>query len=159
MTWSWSGDPATSDLDTVRFHLQDTDETDQLLSDEEIQYVIDQWATVKGSLVYAASVCAERIAARFAREVSVSADGVSAGVQELQAKYEALATSLRDEHKEYAGSAGAPSAGGTIFDERYDDTIKPLSFAKAMHDNLRAGQQNFGGHLEESAYTIPEDAL
>lgn len=160
MTWTWSQDPATSDLDAVRFHLQDTDSTDPLMSDEEIQFVIDQWVDIKGSNLWAASVCADRLAAKFAREVSVGADGVSVAVEALQQKFQTLAASLRDEYKQFFGTAGVPSAGGTLFNDNYDSTIKPLSFAKAMHDNSRVGQQDFGGsNLQGLDYTAPEDAL
>lgn len=41
MTWTYSGDPGASALDEVRFLIQDTDQDDQLLSDEEIEYLID----------------------------------------------------------------------------------------------------------------------
>ena len=163
MTWTYSGDPSASDLDEVRFMLQDTDTTDQLMPDEEIQFVIDKWAGVVGSNIWAAAICAETLAAKFAREVSVSGDGVSVAVQDLQDKYDRLAASLREQHKTFAGSGENGAIGnGTIFDTTPDASIKPLSFGKGMHDNLRAGQQDWGGQWPTAAtevWTIPEDAL
>lgn len=44
MTWSYSGDPSSSTLDEVRFLIQDTDTNDQLLSNEEINYLIAGYA-------------------------------------------------------------------------------------------------------------------
>jgi hypothetical protein len=41
MTWTYSGNPGASTLDEVRFLIQDTDTTDQLLSNEELNYLID----------------------------------------------------------------------------------------------------------------------
>ena len=41
MTWSYSGDPATSELDKYRFIIGDTDENDKLLLDAEINYILD----------------------------------------------------------------------------------------------------------------------
>jgi hypothetical protein len=41
MTWTYSGNPGASVLDEVRFLIQDTDTTDQLLSNEELNYLID----------------------------------------------------------------------------------------------------------------------
>lgn len=41
MTWTYSGNLGASALDEVRFLIQDTDEDNQLLSDEEIEYLID----------------------------------------------------------------------------------------------------------------------
>ena len=42
MSWSYSGDPADSDLDLVRFYVGDTDSRWELLQDEEILHVISQ---------------------------------------------------------------------------------------------------------------------
>ncbi len=149
MTWTWSKDPASSDLDEIRYLVQDTDEDDKLLSDEEIQFEIDRWKGVYNSNVYAAAEVAERIAAKFAREVSISADGVSHGVNELQGKYEALALKLREQHKDMVG-AGVYSGGISAWEIWYQDpTIRPLSFGKGMHDNLRAGPQNYPGQIPE----------
>ena len=55
---------------------------------------------------------AEKLAAKFAREVNVSGDGTSVGVEALQSKYEQLAVSLRDEHKARygAGQFGIPQS-------------------------------------------------
>jgi hypothetical protein len=53
MTWSYSGDPGASTRDEIRFLIQDTDTNDQLLSDEEIDYLISVWTDP-----YAAAVAA-----------------------------------------------------------------------------------------------------
>lgn len=145
MSWSYGNDPAGSDLDAVRFHVQDTDTLDQLISDEEIEYLIELWNPVYGSLLYAAAMVAENIAARFTREVALSADGVSVGIETLAQRYNDLAMSLRDAYKNKSGASGAPVSGGTVFDEYFDSSIKPLSFGKGIHDNVRAGRQDYGG--------------
>lgn len=44
MSWTYSGNPGASKLDEVRFLIQDTDTTDQLLSNEEITYLLNQFA-------------------------------------------------------------------------------------------------------------------
>ena len=41
MTWSYSGNPGASDLDHIRFLIQDTDTTDQLFSNEELTYLFN----------------------------------------------------------------------------------------------------------------------
>lgn len=40
MTFTYSGNPGASALDEVRFLIQDTDSNDQLLSNEEISYLL-----------------------------------------------------------------------------------------------------------------------
>ena len=43
MTFTYSGNPGDSALDEVRFLIQDTDTNDQLLSDEEINYLLNAY--------------------------------------------------------------------------------------------------------------------
>lgn len=64
MTFTYSGDPSTSTRNYVRFLLNDTDSTDALFSDEELNYVITEWG---GDAYDAARECAEILIARFAR--------------------------------------------------------------------------------------------
>jgi hypothetical protein len=145
-SFSYSGDPDFSSKDKVRFYLQDTDGSDPLLSDQEINHLLKKWMPTWGSEVYIAAVGAEIIAGRFAREVATSADGVNIGVEQLQQKYNDLALSLRDMYKN-ENIAGGPDAGGVLWDDTFDPTLSPLSFWKGMHDNYRAGQQDFGGGI------------
>jgi hypothetical protein len=142
--FTYSGNPERSSRDKVRFYLQDTDPADPLLTDFEIDHLLTKWMPTWGSEVYIAAVGAEIIAGRFAREVSTSADGVNIGVEALQQKYNDLALSLRDLYKN-ENISGGPDAGGMLWDEEFDPSLSPLSFWKGMHDNVRAGQQDFGG--------------
>lgn len=144
MTWSYGGDPSVDDLSEVRYLVQDTDPADQLMTDEEIQFEIDRWAPIYASNVYAASEVAERIAAKFAREVSLSADGVTHGVSELQQKYLTLAERLREMHRDTVGAGAGPYAGAVNAWELWyvDHSVAPLSFGKGMHDNMRASGQD-----------------
>jgi hypothetical protein len=64
MTFSYSGDPSTSVRNYVRFLLSDTDSTDPLFSDEELNYVIAEW---DNDAYDAARECAEILIARFSR--------------------------------------------------------------------------------------------
>lgn len=71
MTWSYSGNPASSNKDEVRFLIGDTDTTDQLLSDEEINYTLVE----SGSNYQAAHDSAYAIASTFARMASSKSVG------------------------------------------------------------------------------------
>lgn len=56
MTWTYSGNPGSSTRDEVRFLIQDTVTSDQLLSNEEIDYLItaydgDAYAAAIASIV------------------------------------------------------------------------------------------------------------
>ena len=145
MTFTYNGDPAASALAEVRFLVGDTDSTRPLLQDAEIQYVIDKWDPLFGSATLNAAVCCEVIAGNFAREISVSADGVSVGLSELQGKFDARATSLRDQYKQESQMA-SPSFDGALFDQAWDASIKPLKFGLGFMDNYLAGRQNYGDY-------------
>jgi hypothetical protein len=140
MTFTYDGDPSESALEEVRFYLQDVNPDDPLMSDEEIDFLIDTWYPKNESYVYVASVAAETIAAKFSREVSYSADGVSVSGEQLQQKYNDLAASLRDLYKS-TSDGGIPSSGGSLYDDEFDTTVKPLNFSIGMNDNRLAGQQ------------------
>ena len=155
MSFTYGGDPSNSLLEAVRFYAQDVDSDNAFLSDEEINFVVDQWAEVSDHPIYLAAACCETISAKFAREVSYSADGVSVGTQELQSKYDALATSLRETFKSI-DVGGGPDVGGILVGETYDTSIKPLVWAKGMHDNIESGQQDFGG-VEEAQQVYSEN--
>lgn len=154
MSWSYSGDPSDGGVDEVRFLVQDTDYSDPLISDEEIEYLINKWDPVYGSPLMTAAMVAEVIAAKFAREVAYSADGVSVGVQELQQKYDTLASSLRDQYKQYDIGSG-PVLSGVMYSDVPDPTVKPTLWAIGMNDNVRAGKQDYGNETHDGT-TIPE---
>ena len=153
MSWNYSG-PSASDKDAVRFLIGDTDVEDQLLSDEEINYLVTTWLTVHGTIFYVASMACETIAAQMAREISYSADGVSVSLSELQAKFEQQAETLRQQHKELL-VGGAPDVGGISAYEEQDIGIAPFIFGTGMSDNREAGRQDYGNHQGPDFY--PED--
>ena len=64
MTWTYSGNPASSDRDAVRFLVAETDSTDPLITVEEIAYLI----AIYTEAPYAAVGAARAIAAKFSRE-------------------------------------------------------------------------------------------
>jgi hypothetical protein len=146
MTYSYDG-PGTTDKDTIRFLIQDTDPYgagEWLLTDEEVQYSYDTWFPLYHSDQYVAAMCADTIAARYAREASYSADGVSISLGPVGDQYRALAASLREQYKS-ALVGTTVDAGGIAPDEQLEPGTKPFSFGKGLHDNLQAGPQEYGG--------------
>lgn len=90
MTWTYSGNPSTSDVDAIRFVIGDTDTNDQLISNEEIQYMIDTY----GASRHAASESCRAIAAKFARLMDRSIGGLSADFSAKYRQYLELADKL-----------------------------------------------------------------
>lgn len=146
MTYSYAG-PGVTDKDTIRFLIQDTDPEgagEWQVTDEEIQWVYDTWYPLYHSDSYVAAQLADTIAARYAREASYSADGVSVSLGPVGDQYRALAAQLREQYKsELVGTT--VDAGGMAPDEQLLPGTKPFSFGKGMHDDVEAGAQEFGG--------------
>jgi hypothetical protein len=155
-TYSYAG-AGTSDKDTLRFLIQDTDPHgagEWQVSDEEIQWAYDTWYPAQGSLHYVAATLADTIAARYAREASYSADGVSISLGPVGDQYRALAVALRAADKElHVG--GMPDVGGMAPDEQLEPGTKPFAFGKGMHDDVEAGRQDYGGIWPPEPYLNP----
>ena len=135
-SWSYSGNPSASTRDAVRYHLGDTDPDDPLMSDGELDYLITDWSLISTSPRLIAADAAENLANRYAREVTVSADAVTAQLQELVGNYRALAVSLRAQDANR--NLGGPDLGVDA-DSVPDPSVRPLNFSIGMHDNKRSG--------------------
>lgn len=141
MSWSYSGDPSSSDKDAVRFLVQDTDTNDQLVQDEEIN-----WALTQGGGIYeAAALIAGTIAAQFARMADKETVGkVSVSYTKRAEQYKALADDLKKQAS--TKSAPIPYAGGISkadveTQELNEDRVKP-SFTVGQFDNPRNVSQD-----------------
>lgn len=143
MTFSYSQDPASSATDEVRFLLGDI-AAPGLLSDEEIGYYLTKLTDYFSDNTMVAAFCAEAIAARYAGEVSITADGVTYSGEQLQQKYTQLASSLRTTYTQLQGGGAEPFAGGTDVMALWPGGVVPLNFGVGMHDNARAGWQRYG---------------
>lgn len=151
-TFTYSGDPTTSDADAVRFLIGDTNAGAYFLNDAEIQFLLTRSATMDSSaggqpsVMVAAGAAAEAIAAQLSREVSYSADGVSVSADTLANKFYELAEKIRTLQNRSDIVAG-PDSAGLLVSEGYDSSIRPLVWAVGLHDNYLAGRQDFGGQL------------
>jgi len=132
MSWTYSGDPQDSDLDYVRYLVQDTNEDDQLIQDEEIEASLVK----NGSDVIDASVeVARTIAAKFARLADIETGDYSEDLSQKAQNYRQLAKDLERDNR---NNAAGPFAGGTSKDDkdsRRQDTDRPdPTFTEGMHD-------------------------
>jgi hypothetical protein len=137
MTFTYSGDPSTSTRNYVRFLIHDTDSTDALFSDEELNYVITEW----GNDAYkAARECAEILIARFSRladssSKSVGDISVSESFTSKIQHYKELANSLlaREMRKApprpFANAQALKSTNDRIIDDYNTDAYT------GIHDN------------------------
>ena len=156
MTMTYT-DPGSNDKDAIRFLLQDTNPTEFFLSDEEITYATTKLMPLYGSVEYVAAALAETIAAKYAREATYSADGVSIGLGQVAGQFRELAVSLRAQHKGLL-VGGVPDVGGVSLYEELPYDIKPFNFGTGMHDDLAAGNQEYGGRgWNAQGYYVAEE--
>ena len=141
MTFSYSGDPSFSEVDALRFYLGDTDAENYYLTDEDLQYLYDTYFEQFGHILGVAAFAAEVIAGKFAREIDISADGVSVSIGQLQQRFNELAQSLRDQYRALNISADFSSLTASL---ALDPTIESLSFGRGFMDNPEAGPQDMG---------------
>ena len=144
MSWSYSGDPTSSDKDEVRFYLQDTDASTPYMTDEEIDFLIAEWQPRFDNNIGIAAVAAERLADRYAGVVDVVADGVKAAISALSDNFVKVAMRLRNLYVERQ-STGEVDIANLMVGMQPDMTIQPTIFGVHMHDNPEAGQQDYGG--------------
>lgn len=132
MTWSYSEDSldtttAIGRLNSVRLLVGDTDSTDQLVQDEEVEFALDQSSN---NIYYAASWCASVIAAKFSRKVTTQLDGqLRADYSDLAKQYQKLSGSLRQDGAKYSGNALGLVFGGT--------TVSGIEAVRALTDRVK----------------------
>lgn len=135
MAWTYSGDPTSSQRDATRFIIGDTDESDQLLQDAEIDYMI----LTHGTARLVASECCLAIAAKFARLMSRSIGGLSADFSAKHRQYLDMAAKLMENEDAYPVSpflSGWNSAAKEAVELQQD---RETTFArKGDMDNPRA---------------------
>ena len=145
MAWTYSGDPADSALDAIRFLIGDTDTNDQLLDNEEILWTNNQVTgsnTATTALYEVAYRCMVAIASKFSRLADQS-------VGDLKVDLYQKATNAREQAKLlYAqasreGNVPVPYAGGiTVSDKQIDEDnsniVQPV-FQRGQFTNVRGG--------------------
>src|SRR5690606_25432890 len=105
VTWTYSGDPSSTDRDAVRFLIGDTDTDDPQVSDEEIDYLL----TSHGSVNAAALGAARAILARYSRLVDKSVGDLRLSYSQRVSGYKTLVASLQ---QRVAMAVATPFAGG-----------------------------------------------
>jgi len=137
MTFTYSGDPASSARNHVRFLLHDVDSTDPLYSDEEITFVINSWAS---DVYEAARELAETAIAKYARlaestSKSVGDISVSESFADKVTHYTKLAETLaRRKNRKQAPRPWA-SASNLTSTARRNDATHNTDFYEGIMDN------------------------
>ena len=69
MSWSYYGNPASSEMDELRFIIGDTNISEPIMQDEELEYLITKYGSNRNLLMYQAFT---RAATLFARDIKRS---------------------------------------------------------------------------------------
>ena len=119
MAWSYSSANLSTVLAKVRLEVGDTDTTDQLLTDEELQVWIDSRAD--NVLLAAADAC-DALARRFARDFDFETDGQSFKRGARSKVYADRAHDLRVRSSVAVGSVTVTTVDGYSQDVTNEDT-------------------------------------
>ena len=131
MTWSYSGNPADSDKDAVRFCIGDTDESECLFSDEEIQYLL----TTSGSVSSASIRALDKLCAKYLRCADETVGQVSVKWSQRFQNCKMVRDTMA---KDPALQCPMPFSGG-MSDCSNDKSI----FTRHMNENPRAREDDF----------------
>jgi hypothetical protein len=132
MAWTYSGKPSSSERDQVRFLIGDTKDCDQIIQDEEIEYLLD----LEGSVFRAAAMACETIAAQFSRLADEKVGDISVSLSQKADAYLKLAKKLRNR------SSGIvfPYAGGISQTDKdtqeQDEDRVPGIFKRHMQESV-----------------------
>lgn len=134
MAWNYTGNPADSDRDGVRFLIGDTCEDDKLLQDAEIEYAISKQTTLE----LAAAYCLRVLAAKFSRMVTKKVGDIAVNCSDLAKAYSDRANELDPNGITKNIPLALPSFGGRSHDEKETldedtDAVQP-SFSRGMND-------------------------
>lgn len=134
MTWTY--DPkqlSTSQMQQIRLLISDTDSSDMMLQDEEINYALTQRPTTLG----AAADCCRTLAAKFSRQVDSSIGDLRASFSQKYDHFMGLSYQLDARATE--SGAGVPYAGGISEadkEQQQEDSDRvPPQYTLGMTDN------------------------
>jgi len=138
MSFSYSGNPASSQKDEVRFLLGDTFKDKALMLDEEINYLISS----EGGSLQAAIAGALQLAARFSKQADEKVGKISKNYSQRSSAYLKLVDELRKKITWSGGLtiyAGGISKADKSNNDSKSDRVKPI-FTRETHNNELVGE-------------------
>ena len=126
-TWSYSGNPENSLLDACRFVIADTDANNQLLTDAEINWLLNQW---EDNIYSAGAEGCVAISGKFTAKADYSR---SVGDLSISTQYQAQADAYltRGDHlREQANKFGQPTP--SYYSDQDGNVFGPSHFSVGM---------------------------
>jgi hypothetical protein len=141
MSFTYTTRPGKNNIDTIRFHIQDTVDAGHILEDEEIQYLIDQYEIINVNAI--CSECCERMASRWARKQEFAVSNYNCNADSVYRKLMDLANDFRT-NSVTSDSFRAPAISKTSKDTQNTDSDRVMpSFARGILDNPEATTSPF----------------
>lgn len=132
MTWTYTNAPGNSTtqarIDAVRVFVGDIDTNDQKVTDEVIEFALDQ---TSNHLYNSAAIVARTIAAQYSALAETSFDEVSVKYHDVSKQFYVLASKLEKQGKLYGGFVPVIYAGGISnadIDTVHSDTDRPGAY-------------------------------
>ena len=148
MAWSFDESLSTN-RDKVRLKIGDTNTNDQILANETIDALLTEHSS---DVMLTTISCVRAIIAKFSRELSRGAIGMSADMTVFVAHYQDLLSDLIKQNRGNSGvrykSAFSDSRKETI--ENDDDYVRP--FAAVGRDDYPGSGQNTPGSDDSDRY-------
>jgi hypothetical protein len=138
MTATYTGNPTSVPLDAIRLILGDTDTTNYLLTDSELNYFLTQ---ENNNIYYAGHHAASAIAGKFSRLADKSLGPLSISLSQKAANYRQLSKDLYDHAIYDVNIAPTPFSGTSETGDRLntDDLAVPPLFKRGDFDNPIVG--------------------
>lgn len=132
MAFTWTGNPAASTIEKIRWEIGDTVSTSPKFTDAEIQYAFDEEYSVSRA---AARLC-EQLATKYSDQVDRSLGPLRVSLSQKADFYYKRAKALRQRGQEYAEpyAGGISKAKSDLF--KADADINQPYFDKGMMDNV-----------------------
>ena len=157
MSWNYSGNPATSLRDYVRFLIKDVDQSKPEFTNEEIVFMVAQanggdYATanaqfvkdlVSGNAYSASIILVERLMLKYARFADKSVGDLRISFSQILKGYELL---LQDLRNRVTLEQATPFMGGRTHSDKMIDFTNP----DAVQPNFRIGQQDITSPIPDS---------
>lgn len=124
-----------TDIETVRLLIGDTDSTDQTLTDDQIQYFLDEAGSARGAAPLAADAAANVLAMR---AVSEATGGMSVDLSRRAELYRQRAIDLATGTGAVAGCFVGGISQSEIEAERTDTSIPVRAFRSDLHGDGEA---------------------
>jgi len=131
MAFTWTGNPAASTIEKIRWEIGDIDQANAKFTDAEIQYAYDQEHTVFKA---AARLC-EQLATKYADQVDRSLGPLRVSLSQKADFYYKRARELRKRDMAYAEPYGGGISKAKEEAFEADSDLNQPYFETGIHDN------------------------